>query len=57
MFWEEVKRVKKGEQGRDEMIKDGNGQIFRDGVEVRWRWAEYFEQVLNGQMTGRQISI
>ena len=26
---------------------DVNGQILRDGVEVRRRWAEYFEQVLN----------
>ena len=24
-----------------------NGQILRDGVEVRRRWAEYFDQVLN----------
>ena len=24
-----------------------NGQILRDGVEVRRRWAEYIEQVLN----------
>ena len=24
-----------------------NGQILRDGVEVRRRWAEYFEQVLD----------
>ena len=30
-----------------EMLKDVNGQILRDGVEVRRRWAEYFEQVLN----------
>ena len=28
------------------MVMDVNGQILRDGVEVR-RWAEYFEQVLN----------
>ena len=28
------------------MVKDVNGQILRDGVEVRRRWAEYFEQVL-----------
>ena len=46
-FWKEVKRVRKGEQARDEMAKDINGQILRDGVEVRRRWAEYFEQVLN----------
>ena len=47
MFWKEVKRVRKGEQEREEMAKDVNGQILRDGVEVRRRWAEYFEQVLN----------
>ena len=29
------------------MVKDVNGQILRDGAEVRRRWAEYFEQVLN----------
>ena len=44
MFWKEVKRVRKGEQARNEMVKDKNGQILR--VELR-RWAEYFEQVLN----------
>ena len=47
MFWNEAKRVRKGEQAREEMVKDVNGQILRDGVEVRRRWAEYFEQVLN----------
>ena len=39
--------MRKGEQAREEMIKDVNGQILRDGVEVRRRWAQYFEQVLN----------
>ena len=29
------------------MVKDVNGQILRDGVDVRRRRAEYFEQVLN----------
>ena len=47
MFWKKVKRVRKVEQARDEIVKDVNGQIFRDGVEVRIRWAEYFEHVLN----------
>ena len=47
MFWKRVKRVKKCEQARDEMAKDVNGQILRDGVEVRRRCAEYFEHVLN----------
>ena len=47
MFCKEVNRVKKGEQARDEMVKDANGQILLDGVEVRRRWEEYFEQVPN----------
>ena len=44
---ERVKRGRKGEQARDEMVKYVNCQILRDGVEVRRRWVEYFEQVLN----------
>ena len=47
MFWKEGKRVRKREQAREEMVKDVNGQILRNGVELRRRWAEYFEQVLN----------
>ena len=39
--------MRKGKQAREEMVRDVNGQILRDGVEVRRRWAEYFEQVLN----------
>ena len=37
MFWRDVKRVRKGEQARAEMLKDVNGQILRYGVEVRRR--------------------
>ena len=47
MFWKEIKRVKKGEQERDEIVKVVNGQILRYGVEVRRRWVEHIEQVLN----------
>ena len=38
--------MRKGEQARDEMVMDVNGQILH-GVEVRSRWVAYFEQVLN----------
>ena len=55
MFWKELKRVKKGEQAWDEMVKDVNGQIMRDGIEVRRRCAKYFEQVLNVADVRRQI--
>ena len=47
IFWKKVKGVRKGEQARDEMVKDVNCQILRYGVEVRNRWAENFGQVLN----------
>ena len=35
------------------MVKDVNGQILRDGVDVRRRWAEYFQQVM--KMSGKRI--
>ena len=47
MLGKEEKRVRKDEQARDEIVMDVNGQISQEGVEVRGRWAEYFEQVLN----------
>ena len=46
MFLKPVKRVRKGEQARDEMVNDVIGQILRDG-EVRRRRSEYFDQDLN----------
>ena len=39
--------MRKGEQAREKMVKEVSGQILRDGVAVRRRWAQYFEQVLN----------
>ena len=39
--------MRKGEQAREEMVQDVNDQILRNDIEVRRRWAEYFEQVLN----------
>ena len=55
MFWREVKRVRKSEQARDEMVKDVTVQMLREGVEVRRRWAEYLEQVLNVEDVGKQM--
>ena len=37
MFWKEVKQMGKCDQARDDVVKDVNGQILRDGVEVRRR--------------------
>ena len=38
MFWRKVERVRKDKHVSDEMVKDVNDQILRDGVEVRRRW-------------------
>ena len=46
--------MRKSEQARDEMAKDVNGQTLRDGVAVRKRWAEHFEQVLNVALRERK---
>ena len=42
--YEVWKRVRKAEQATDEMVKDVNGQILCDGLDVRKRWAEYFDE-------------
>ena len=47
MIWKEVKRARKGEQAREEMVNDVNGQLLCNGVDVRRKCVEYFEQVLN----------
>ena len=52
MFWKEVKQMRKGEQVREERVKDGNSQILREDVEVR-RWAEV-EEVGGGGGGGRR---
>ena len=39
----------KSEQANDEIIKDMNVQTLWDNIEVRRRWADYFEQVLDVQ--------
>ena len=46
MFWKEVKRLRKGESGREETVKDANGYLLK-GDAARVRWAEYFESLLN----------
>ena len=45
-FWKEVKNVRRGKSRLEEMVKDINGQMLR-GNEVKGRWAEYFENLLN----------
>ena len=44
--------MRKGKQARNEMVKDVNGQILRNGVAVRRRWVEYFEHDECGRSQG-----
>ena len=45
-FWKEVKRVRKGGLRMEETVKDVNGWMLK-GNDVRKRWADYFEELLN----------
>jgi len=56
MFWKELKRVRKGETGSEGRVKDENGKLLVKGEEVRKRWAEYFEKLLN-ERDEREASI
>lgn len=47
MFWKEVKRLRRDEGGREERVRDANGELLVEKGAVRRRWAEYFEGVLN----------
>ena len=39
--------ARKSGQARDKIIKNANGQILHECQEVRKRWTENFEQVMN----------
>ena len=47
VFWKEVKRLRKGDANEEVKVKDANGRLLLEGSEVRARWAEYFEELLN----------
>ena len=39
--------MRKGETGKEEVVKDGNGQLLLESVDVRKRWVMYFDELLN----------
>ena len=47
MFWKEVKRVRKGKDGKEERVKAEDGTVLVEKQAVEERWAEYFEGLLN----------
>ena len=47
MFWKEVKRVRRGDEKREVRVRDERGQILVENEQVKGRWAEYFEALLN----------
>ena len=60
MFWKEVKRMRKGEKGeqtRDEMVKDVNGQILQQGVGSEEKVSRIFGAGTECKMSGKQIQI
>ena len=47
VFWKEIKRLRKNESSVEERVKDVNGSILVGANEVKMRWMEYFEDLLN----------
>uniref|UniRef100_A0A0L8IBF7 Uncharacterized protein n=1 Tax=Octopus bimaculoides TaxID=37653 RepID=A0A0L8IBF7_OCTBM len=47
MFWKEVQRVRKVVGGREEKVKDVNGNLLKGSEDVKRKWAEYFRELLN----------
>ena len=39
--------MRKGESGSESRIKDGSGRLLVEEEEIKKRWAEYFEELLN----------
>ena len=56
MFWKEVKRIRKGTSRNEERVKAEDGRMLVEKDEVRERWAEYFEGLLNVN-EGREAEI
>ena len=53
MFWREVKRTRKGDEVREERVKDVNGRVLSEDSEVCERWKEYFDGLLNVSESGQ----
>ena len=53
MFWREVKRTRKGVEVKEECVKDLNGRVLSESDEVCERWKEYFDGLLNVNVSGR----
>ena len=43
MFWKEMKRVRRGEQGKKMRVKDRDGNTLIEGKAAGRRCSEYFE--------------
>ena len=44
-----MKREQKGVHGEEMRVKDWDGYMLVEGKAVRYRWAEYFDELLNVQ--------
>ena len=47
LFWKEVNRVRSTREGMSEVVKGANGEVITEETEVKKRWGEYFEGLLN----------
>lgn len=42
-----VRKIREGYKSGTDLCKDKKGQILRERLEIKARWASYFEELLN----------
>ncbi|VVC40452.1 Hypothetical protein CINCED_3A005672 [Cinara cedri] len=48
-LYQKVNRMRKGYKEHEIFIRNKNGKLIITKMEITERWAEYFEQLLNGE--------
>lgn len=48
-LYQKVNGMKKGYKGHEKFIRNKDGELITTKMEIAERWAEYFEQLLNGE--------
>ena len=56
LFWKKVSKAIGGKVENSNRIKDGNGKLVLEEVEVRKSWKEYYEDLYNRD-TQEQVAI
>jgi len=46
-LYRKVNRIRKEYKGQEKFVKNKNGKLITTNLEIKERWAKYFEQLIN----------